>query len=95
MNQQTKNLRAKMTNKMMERVYSRSNDGQSVEEIMMNIAQDGKAPLELRFKAAAKVADLVFPKAAAVEMEVENNITMTGKEMDAKLHSMLSKLGGN
>ncbi|MGL4518234.1 MAG: hypothetical protein ACRCUJ_00670, partial [Phocaeicola sp.] len=56
-----KGARNKMTQLMLDRVSSRSEDGLSMEEIMMDIAQDPNQPAELRFKAAAKISDLVFP----------------------------------
>lgn len=89
---ETKNVRSKMTNMMMQRVYSRSNGGQSMEEILMDIAQGAETPLELRFKAASKVADLIFPRAASVEVDMEQNVNMTGKEMDARLAQLLGSL---
>lgn len=63
-----KGSRNKMTQRMLNRVCERSEDGLSMEEIMMDIAQDPNMPAELRFKAAAKVSDLVYPKASSVEV---------------------------
>lgn len=88
----TKNVRAKMTQMMMDRIYARSHGGQSMEEILMDIAQGQDTPLELRFKAASKVADLIFPRAASVEVDMEQSVTLTGKEIDAKLAALLSKI---
>ena len=48
-----KGSRNKMTQRMLNRVAERSEDGLSMEEIMMDIAQDPQMPAELRFKAAA------------------------------------------
>ncbi|MGL4519222.1 MAG: hypothetical protein ACRCUJ_06000, partial [Phocaeicola sp.] len=45
-----KGSRNKMTQLMLDRVSSRSEDGLSMEEIMMDIAQDPNQPAELRFK---------------------------------------------
>ncbi|MGL4519412.1 MAG: hypothetical protein ACRCUJ_06990, partial [Phocaeicola sp.] len=66
-----KGSRNKMTQLMLDRVSSRSEDGLSMEEIMMDIAQDPNQPAELRFKAAAKISDLVFPKAASIEVQMD------------------------
>lgn len=93
MSNNTNNLRNKMTNMMMERVYARSLNGQAVDEIILDIAQDEKAPTELRFKAAAKVADLIFPKAASVEVEMEATVEMNRGEMDARLKELLGRAG--
>lgn len=90
-----KGSRNKMTQKMLDRVASRSEDGLSMEEIMMDIAQDPNMPAELRFKAAAKVSDLVFPKAASVEVDMDNAGVLTKEEMDARLQQLLSaQFGG-
>ena len=94
MSTKTNNLRNKMTNMMMERVYARSLGGQSVDEIIMDIAQDTQAPTELRFKAAAKVADLIFPKAASVEVEMDATVNMNKGDIDNRLKELLGKMGG-
>lgn len=85
-----KNVRSKMTEMMMQRVYDRSLGGQAVDEIMMDIAQDEKTPLELRFKAAAKVADLIFPRAQSVEVDVEVQGFDTGAQIDDRIKELLS-----
>lgn len=85
-----KGSRSKMTQNMLNRVYERSEPGMSMEEIMMDIAQDTKAPLELRFKAAAKVADLVYPKASSVEVKMDDAESMTKEQIDQKLSTLLA-----
>lgn len=85
-----KGSRNKMTQRMLDRVSARQEDGLSMEEIMMDIAQDPNQPSELRFKAAAKVADLVYPRAASVEVKVEDENTMTAEQMDARIKQLLS-----
>ncbi|MGL5014164.1 MAG: hypothetical protein ACRC6V_07740 [Bacteroidales bacterium] len=85
-----KGSRNKMTQLMLDRVSSRSEDGLSMEEIMMDIAQDPNQPAELRFKAAAKISDLVYPKAASVEVQMDENAVLTKGEMDARLKQLLS-----
>jgi len=82
--------RNKMTQRMLNRVAERSEDGLSMEEIMMDIAQDPQMPAELRYKAASKVADLVYPKASSVEVKMHDKETMTKEQIDAKLKSLLS-----
>lgn len=90
-----KGSRNKMTQLMLDRVSARSEDGLSVEEIMLDIAQDPNQPAELRFKAAAKISDLVFPKAASVEVQIEDTSALSKSEMDARLKQLLSaQLGG-
>ncbi|MGL5014211.1 MAG: hypothetical protein ACRC6V_07975 [Bacteroidales bacterium] len=85
-----KGSRNKMTQLMLDRVSARSEDGLSVEEIMLDIAQDPNQPAELRFKAAAKISDLVFPKAASVEVQIEDTSALSKGEMDARLKQLLS-----
>lgn len=85
-----KGSRNKMTQKMLNRVASRSEDGLSVEEIMLDIAQDPQMPSELRFKAAAKIADLVFPKAASIEVQIDEKEAMSKDQMDNRLRELLT-----
>ncbi|MGL4520251.1 MAG: hypothetical protein ACRCUJ_11375 [Phocaeicola sp.] len=85
-----KGSRNKMTQMMLDRVAGRSEDGLSMEEILMDIAQDPKAPSELRFKAAAKVADMVFPKAASVEVKIDDEDKMTKEQIDQRLSQLIS-----
>lgn len=85
-----KGSRNKMTQLMLDRVAGRSEDGLSMEEIMMDIAQDPNQPAELRLKAAAKVADLVFPKAASVEVKIDDDDKMTKEQIDTRLSQLIS-----
>lgn len=85
-----KGSRNKMTQLMLDRVSARSEDGLSMEEIMMDIAQDPNQPSELRFKAAAKVADLVFPRAASVEVTIDEEGSMDGNELDARIKQLMA-----
>lgn len=84
-----KGSRNKMTQRMLNRVSERSEDGLSMEEIMMDIAQDPNMPAELRFKAAAKVSDLVYPKASSVEVKMDEKESMTKEQIDARLKALL------
>lgn len=74
-----KGSRNKMTQIMLSRVHKASEEGCSPEDIMIQIMKDVELPPELRFKAAAKVADLVYPRAASVEVKVEES---EGKSID-------------
>ena len=87
-----KGSRNKMTQRMLNRVAERSEDGLSMEEIMMDIAQDPQMPAELRFKAAAKVSDLVYPKASSVEVKMDEKDSMTKEQIDARLKALLSPI---
>lgn len=84
-----KGSRNKMTQRMLDRVAARSEDGLSMEEIMMDIAQDPKQPAELRFKAAAKISDLVFPKASSVEVKMDDEGVMNKDQIDLELKRLL------
>lgn len=85
-----KGSRNKMTQLMLDRVSARSEDGLSMEEIMMDIAQDPDQPSELRFKAAAKVADLVFPRAASVEVTIDDEGSMNGADLDDRIKQLMA-----
>ena len=85
-----KGSRNKMTQRMLNRVAERSEDGLSMEEIMMDIAQDPNMPADLRFKAAAKIADLVYPKAASVEVNMNDEDKMSKDQIDSRLKELLA-----
>ncbi|QDH46554.1 hypothetical protein LAh9_9 [Aeromonas phage LAh_9] len=85
-----KGSRNKMTQLMLDRVASRQESGLSSEEILMDIMQDPEMPPELRFKAAAKISDLIYPKAASIEVQMDDK-RMTKGEMDAKLQQLLQR----
>ena len=82
--------RAKMTQMMLDRVAARSEAGLSVEEIILDIAQDPNTPVELRLKAASKIADIVFPKASSVEVNMDEETILTGAQIDQRLRELLS-----
>lgn len=85
-----KGSRSKMTKLMLQRVAERSEPGMSMEEIMMDIAQDRHQVPELRFKAAKAVADLVYPKASSVEVKTDDADSMTREQIDQKLASLIA-----
>jgi hypothetical protein len=86
-----KGSRNQLTEQMLKRFAARNMDGISVEEILFDIAQDPKASPEMRFKSAAKLSDLVFPKAQSVELEVEEADGLTPDEMDTRINQLMSK----
>lgn len=85
-----KGSRNKMTQKFLDRVASRTEDGLSMEEILMDIAQDPQSPLELRYKASSKILDLTLPRAASIEVTMEET-KLTKEQIDARLTELLSK----
>lgn len=85
-----KGSRNKMTQRMLDRVCARSEDGLSMEEIMMDIAQDPNQPAELRFKAAAKISDLVYPRASSVEVKMDDEGAMNKEQIDTRLKELLA-----
>ena len=86
-----KGSRNRMTQLMLDRVASRQESGLSSEEILMDIMQDPEMPPELRFKAAAKISDLIYPKAASIEVQMDDK-RMSKGEMDAKIQQLLGKV---
>lgn len=85
-----KGSRNKMTQRMLNRVADRSEDGLSMEEIMMDIAQDPNMPAELRFKAAAKISDLVYPRASSVEVKMDDKENLSKDQIDNRLRQLLA-----
>lgn len=86
-----KGSRNKLTQLMLDRVAARQEAGLSAEEILCDIMQDPNANPDLRFKAAAKIADIVYPKAASVELEIDN-ASMSVEEIDDKIQQLLKGL---
>ncbi len=88
-----KGKRNKLTQAMLDRV---AQAGLSPDEVMIDIYQDPTIPPDLRFKAAAKVADLVYPKAASIEVKMDEHDALTEDQLDNKIRDFLSaSLGGD
>ena len=83
--------RNNLTNQMLERFAMRNTDGISVEEIMFDIAQDEEMDPDLRFRCSGKLADLVYPRAQSVEIEVDDISVMTPEQRDDKLKQLMAK----
>lgn len=84
--------RAKMTQMMLDRVAARSEAGLSMEEILLDIAQDPAQPVELRLKAASKIVDIVYPKASSVEVSMDEETILTGAQIDQRLKELLQQV---
>lgn len=82
--------RNKLTQRMLDTVAARSEDGLTVEDILLDIAQDPAQPVDLRLKAASKIADLVYPKASSVEVKMEESDTLNKEQIDARLQELIS-----
>lgn len=85
-----KGRRNKLTQDMLDRA---SVAGLSPDEVLIDIYQDPSLPPDLRFKAAAKMADLIYPKAASVEVKIEDENT-SEEVVDNKIRDFLSGLFG-
>ena len=90
-----KGSRNKLTEQLLDRFAKRNQDGISMEEIMMDIAQDPGMPAELRFKASGKMMDLIYPKAQSVELEIEETTGMSISDMDERIAKLLAKNNPN
>jgi hypothetical protein len=88
-----KGSRSRLTMKLLERFEERNQDGVSIEELMFDIAQGTQYDADLRMKAAAKLADLVFPKTAQVELEVDDTATASVAEMDERIKQIIDQIG--
>lgn len=82
-----KGRRNKLTQEMLDRM---AEIDLKPDEVLMSIYQDPEAPLDLRFKAAAKMVDIVYPKAASVEIKMDEEDSMTEEMMDLKIRDFLS-----
>lgn len=82
--------RNKLTQQFLDRVAARQESGLAMDEILMDIAQDPASGPELRFKAAAKVADLVYPRASSVEVKVDEAPVPTKEQIDQRLRELLA-----
>ncbi|MCS5736744.1 hypothetical protein, partial [Herbiconiux daphne] len=57
-------------------------------EVLYDIYQDDTIPPDLRFKAASKYADLIYPKAASVEVRIEEE-NISEEAVDNKIRDFL------
>ncbi len=86
-----KGSRNKLNQQMLDRVAEKSEAGLSPEEIIMGIMQDPSMPPELRFKAAAKIMDMVHPKAQSIELVVDDKDTMSKSQMEDRIKQLVTK----
>lgn len=81
-----KGSRGKLTQMMLDRV---ADSQMHPDEVLIEIYQDPSIAPDLRFKAAAKVADLVYPRAASVEVKIEEDNGITEESINAQLRDFL------
>ena len=81
-----KGSRGKLTQLMLDRV---AESQLSPDEVLIEIYQDPSNAPDLRFKAAAKVADLVYPRAASVEVKIEEDNGLTEEALNENLRDFL------
>lgn len=88
-----KGSRGKLTQLMLDRVAA---SHLSPDEVLIQIYEDPNIPPDLRFKAASKVADLVYPKAASVEIKIEDENVVNEDSLNAQIKDFLmGALGKN
>lgn len=85
-----KGSRNKMTQAFLDRVANRTEDGLSMEEILMDMAQDPNCVPDLRFKAAKTILELTLPKAASIEVTMDES-KLTKDQIDSRLNELLAK----
>lgn len=83
----SKGKRNKLTQAMLDRV---AQAGLSPDEVLIDLYQDPTIPPDLRFKAASKIADLVYPKAASIEVKMDEHDALTEEQMENKIRDFLS-----
>lgn len=81
-----KGSRGQLTQLMLDRV---ANTQMHPDEVLIEIYQDPTIAPDLRFKAAAKVADLVYPKAASVEVKIEEDNGISEETLNEQLKDFL------
>lgn len=79
--------RGKLTQLMLDRVAA---SHLSPDEVLIQIYEDPNIPPDLRFKAASKVADLVYPKAASVEVKIEEENVINEESLNAQIRDFLT-----
>ncbi|WEU69016.1 hypothetical protein vBEcoPHC25922_5 [Escherichia phage vB_EcoP_HC-25922] len=82
-----KGSRGKLTQLMLDRVAA---SHLSPDEVLIQIYEDPSIPPDLRFKAASKVADLVYPKAASVEVKIEEENVINEESLNAQIRDFLT-----
>lgn len=82
-----KGSRGKLTQLMLDRVAA---SHLSPDEVLIQIYEDPNIPPDLRFKAASKVADLVYPKAASVEIKIEEENVINEDSLNAQIKDFLT-----
>ncbi|AFR52037.1 hypothetical protein ECBP2_0004 [Escherichia phage ECBP2] len=82
-----KGSRGKLTQLMLDRVAA---SHLSPDEVLIQIYEDPNIPPDLRFKAASKVADLVYPKAASVEIKIEDENVINEDSLNAQIKDFLA-----
>lgn len=86
-----KGSRGKLTQLMLDRVAS---SHLSPDEVLIQIYEDPNIPPDLRFKAASKVADLVYPKAASVEVKIEEENVINEDTLNLQIKDFLTNALG-
>ena len=82
-----KGSRGKLTQLMLDRVAA---SHLSPDEVLIQIYEDPNIPPDLRFKAVSKVADLVYPKAASVEVKIEEENVINEESLNAQIRDFLT-----
>lgn len=85
-----KGSRNKLSQKMLDRFARATEEGLSPEDVMIQLFQDPEMSPDLRFKAACKMGDWIYPKAASVEVKVDEKESMTAKQIDEKLKQLIA-----
>lgn len=84
-----KGSRNKLTQRFLDRVAERTEDGLSAEDVLIDMFQDPEVPLDLRFKAASKVMEFTLPKSQNIEVITEET-NLTKEQIDTKLKELLA-----
>lgn len=84
-----KGSRNKLTQEMIEMV---ARQNVSPAEFLANVINNPEWSLDNQIKAAMKLTDIVYPKAASVELEVINDEADSGKEIDDRIKELLGSI---
>lgn len=84
-----KGSRNKLTQQMLDAV---ANARIRPDEYLLDVMESPTATPKERLMAAMKLVDIVYPKAASVEVDIKNDEEMTAEELDKLIASKLAGL---
>lgn len=85
--------RQKMTKEMLCQMEQLMATGKSPTEILWEFTQREDVPMDLKLKSVFKIVDLIYPKAASVEVKIEEEKPKDTGTIDRLIQEKLAALG--